>query len=107
MHNRLKYFIESSNLSIREFENVIGASNGVIRRFVTEGTSIKSSLLERIMTIYPQLSAEWLLRGKEPMFLQPDTRDQTTLQLIRRIEELAIENNELKTDGNDKRQTTK
>ena len=108
MNKRLYEFIKFSNLNIRAFENSIEASNGVIRRFIEEETSIKSETIIRILTVYPDLSAEWLLRGKGEMLLsssQPTDRSITLL--IRRIEELIIENHNLRAIENDKRQTTK
>lgn len=105
MDKRLKQFIEYLNYSVREFESSIGAANGVIRKFVTMGTTIQSALVEKICTTYPQLSAEWLLRGSGNMLLsEPDKYDTAVIALIRRVEELAIENYELKNIQ--KRQTT-
>ena len=108
MNRRLYEFIRFSNLNIRAFENSIEASNGVIRRFIEEETSIKSETIIRILTVYPDLSAEWLLRGKGEMLLsQQHTNVISAKLLIRRIEELTIENHNLRAFENDKRQTTK
>lgn len=108
MNRRLKQFIDSLNFSIREFETSVGAANGTLRKHINHGTSIKSELVITILTTYPQLSAEWLLRGSGNMLLLHDGEtDRTIVALIRRIEELTIENYRLKHIGNDKRQTTK
>lgn len=108
MNGRLKQFIKASNLSLRAFEKSIDVSNGVIRRFIDEETSIKSETIIRILTTYPDLSAEWLLRGNGEMLLsKQQAKDNSATLLIRRLEELTIENHTLRASQNDKRQTTK
>lgn len=108
MNSRLNQFIKASNLSLRAFEGSIGVSNGVIRRFINEETSIKSETIIHILTTYPDLSAEWLLRGNGEMLLsKQQAKDNSATLLIRRLEELTIENHTLRATQNDKRQTTK
>lgn len=108
MNGRLKQFIKASNFSLRAFEKSIDVSNGVIRRFIDEETSIKSETIIRILTTYPDLSAEWLLRGNGEMLLsKQQAKDNSATLLIRRLEELTIENHTLRASQNDKRQTTK
>lgn len=104
MNKRLKQYISTRNLSVRAFEMSIDTSNGVIRRFVDGETSIKSETIIRILETYPDLSAEWLLRGKGEMMLsERNSLDATIAALVRRIEQLAIENQQLKALENDKR----
>lgn len=82
----------------------IDTSNGVIRRFIDGETSIKSETIIRILETYPDLSAEWLLRGKGKMILpEHNSLDTMIAALIHRIEQLAIENQQLKAFKNDKR----
>lgn len=67
MNERLKQFIDYLNISTRKFEIKISASNGQIAKFLTKNTTIQSDILSKIFDTYPELSAEWLMRGKGEM----------------------------------------
>ena len=67
MNERLKQFIDYLNISTRKFEIKISASNGQIAKFLTKNTTIQSNILSKIFDTYPELSAEWLMRGKGEM----------------------------------------
>lgn len=70
MNDRLKQFIDYLNISTRKFEQNISASNGQIAKFLTKNTTIQSDILLKIFDKYPELSAEWLMRGKGEMLRQ-------------------------------------
>lgn len=58
---RLKKFIESNNMTVKQFEESISASNGYVNSI---SKSIGIEKLEKIIEIYPNLNIEWLLAGK-------------------------------------------
>lgn len=60
-------FIENSELSARQFDISIGASNGYILRMKKNNASIGSDVIENIIKTYPQLNIIWLLTGKGQM----------------------------------------
>jgi hypothetical protein len=72
MIKRLSYFIETSGISVRSFEQKISASDGMIRRAINNNTDIQSKWLINIAENYPQLNIEWLLTGVGDM-LKPVT----------------------------------
>lgn len=67
MIQRLEEFIYSLGISIRSFEQKIGASNGLIRKAISNNTDIQSKWLCAIVENYPRLNANWLLTGKGEM----------------------------------------
>jgi hypothetical protein len=67
MIQRLNEFIESLGLSTRAFEIKISASNGLIRKAITNNTDIQSKWLTNIIDNYPQLNIIWLLTGRGNM----------------------------------------
>ena len=58
-------FVSSLGLGRNKFETLLGLSNGYIS---SKSTSISSDVIEKIAFTYPNLSLEWLITGKEPMF---------------------------------------
>ena len=65
--NRISQFIENEHISIGAFERKINASKGVLSRAINNNTDIQAKWLEVIVKNYPQLCAEWLLRGEGSM----------------------------------------
>lgn len=67
MINRLSQFIQNQEISVRAFEQSIGASDGMVRRAINNHTDIQSKWLSLIADNYPQLSLDWLLTGRGSM----------------------------------------
>lgn len=89
-------FIENSELSARQFDLSIGASNGYILRMKKNNASIGSDVIENIIKTYPQLNIIWLLTGKGQMLNQPETPefndfDEIPLSRQREIERIIEE----------------
>lgn len=61
MIRRLEQFIKNQGLSVRSFEQSIGASDGMIRRAIKNNTDIQSKWLSITADIYPNLDINWLL----------------------------------------------
>ena len=68
-HERLKFFINSKDLSVSAFESKLGYSNASLSKAIEHKRPIGSDRVEKILSIYPDLSAEWLLREHGPMSL--------------------------------------
>lgn len=67
MIQRLSQFIEKMHISIRSFEQAIGASNGMIRKAIANNTDIQSKWVTAIVENFPQLDIRWLLTGEGEM----------------------------------------
>ena len=72
MNKRLKQFIDYLGLTVRQFEQKIGVSNGLISKQLRQNTTIQSSSLEKIKENFPHLSIDWLLTGVGVMILSDD-----------------------------------
>ncbi|MEX0273278.1 MAG: hypothetical protein AB3N16_02760 [Flavobacteriaceae bacterium] len=68
---RIEQIIENKNISYNKFEIAIGASRGTISRAIRQDTNIGSRLIENILHMYPEISAEWLLRGEGQIWRSP------------------------------------
>lgn len=64
---RLKEYIDFKGVSIASLEKAVGMSNGALRKTIQAGKGIGTDKLEKILILYPDLSAEWLLRGEGEM----------------------------------------
>lgn len=67
MIDRIKKIVDYENISIRAFEQKIGASNGLIRKAITNNTDIQGKWLSIIVENYPHINSEWLLTGSGEM----------------------------------------
>ncbi len=64
---RIALIIENKGISVRSVEQSIGCSNGVISRCLSKGTDISSLWASKIIEIFQDISAEWLLTGEGTM----------------------------------------
>ncbi len=78
MNERLRFFIEKEGLSVRQFESLIGSSDGKIAKFIATNSSLKSDTLTKIMEIFPHLSVSWLLTGEGEMLTVHDKDNEQT-----------------------------
>lgn len=74
---RINEFIESQGISIRAFEQKIGASNGLIRKAITNKTDIQSKWLTYIVDNFPIIDSDWLLTGRGSMLRKEKTSTQS------------------------------
>lgn len=96
--SRIHQFVDSQGLSIREIERTIGVTNGVISGAIKNNREIGSEKIENILQAYPQLSAEWLLRGEGEMLKRETiSESELVMQLVNKIAQLSEENGRLKT----------
>ena len=64
---RLKEYIDYRGISIAAIEKAAGMSNASLRKAIQSGNGIGTDKLEKILVLFPDLSAEWLLRGEGEM----------------------------------------
>lgn len=70
---RLHEYIDARGMTIASFEMSAGMSNAAFRKALQSGKGIGSDKLENILSIYTDLSAEWLFRGSGEMLVSTET----------------------------------
>lgn len=65
--DRMEMYALSEGFSIGALERQLGMSKGVLSRAIAKGTDIQAKWLESMVENYPDISAEWLLRGEGEM----------------------------------------
>lgn len=69
---RIRQFAESQYDSMREFERDSNVTEGVFSKSFNKGAEIRTDNLEKFAESFPQVSAEWLLRGVGEMLTQSE-----------------------------------
>lgn len=64
---RIKIFIDNKGITIKAFEESVGFSNGAFGSQLRNNKTIGVDKIENILSVYPELSPEWLLTGKGTM----------------------------------------
>lgn len=83
---RIKQYIDCKSISVAAFEKSIGMSNASFGKCLKKGGAIGTDKLENILSVYPDISPNWLLTGNGTMLrnsteLTP-TKDGTGIPLI-------------------------
>jgi hypothetical protein len=65
--NRIKEYLDFKSISISAFERSIGMSNASFGKSLKSNGAIGTDKLENILSVYPDISAEWLLTGRGEM----------------------------------------
>jgi hypothetical protein len=65
--NRIALIINKLDISVRSFEKNIDVSNGTIQKAIANNKTVGSDVLNKILCNYPEISAEWLMRGEGNM----------------------------------------
>lgn len=62
--DRILTFIVAAGFSVREFERMIGVSNGTIRH---QSDNLSANVRDKISAKFPQLNMDWLMFGNGAM----------------------------------------
>lgn len=62
--DRVYSYIKETGISVRQFEKTAELSNGAVSKM---GNSTRRSILDKILTAYPEISQTWLLTGEGDM----------------------------------------
>ena len=82
---RLKEYLDYKGIANYRAEKECGLSNGLIKNALSAGSALGSDKLEKILTVYSDLSAEWLIRGVGSMI----KGDSKAIELENRIAKIS------------------
>lgn len=87
---RIKKLVEAkTNGNKKEFATIIGMVQVTFNRYVNEDRSMSYEVIDAILSAFPEVSAEWLLRGEGEM-LKPSSVADTSLILDVEKENIAL-----------------
>ena len=84
MIGRIIKFIESTGLSEQKFAESMGVKQQTLNNYTRGINKFPLSFIERMVEIYPDLSAEWLLRGEGSM-LKSETPDREETETLKKF----------------------
>ena len=65
---RIKLVIDREQITARELERRLGASDGVISKHLRDGSDIKPQWIMKLSEVFPIYNRDWLLTGEgEPL----------------------------------------
>src|SRR5690554_1338451 len=67
LSKRIKQLIDYKGITLNKFSIQVGASNSYFNKVLKENSSIGSDRIERILRVFPEVNAEWLLTGQGEM----------------------------------------
>lgn len=72
---KLQQIIKFSGQKTSAFANSIGIDKGMISKYLNVGNQPSYTVLVNILNKYPEISAEWLMRGTGEMLLNGETAE--------------------------------
>ncbi len=73
---RINLFIESMGKSVKKTASEIGMNAPTLLRILKGENKVSADAISSILNAYPDLSAEWLLRGKGSMLITATNDDE-------------------------------
>lgn len=67
MYQRIKAYIDDSRISLNALAKTLNMNQSTVLRQVKGEQTLSSTLVENFLKAYPKVSAEWLMRGVEPI----------------------------------------
>jgi transcriptional regulator with XRE-family HTH domain len=91
---RIKFLIDSLNISVRKFAQALDVAETNIRNYIDKGSKPSSEALEKIARAFPQANLVWLVTGQgEPFLIQPGNLDRLGINNQKNITGNAIGTN--------------
>lgn len=77
---RIYQFIEFKHISVSEFSNNIGVSNGYLAKQRSNEANIGSHIIEKIVRAYPEIDIKWLILGDGNMIVATPESEELIVQ---------------------------
>lgn len=69
VYQRIKAYIDDNRISLNALAKTLNMNQSTVLRQVKGEQTLSSTLVENFLKAYPDVSAEWLMRGVEPIGL--------------------------------------
>lgn len=71
--DRINCFIKENGISVMSLSKELGMVQTTLNRQLNGSSVLSSSVVEGVISLFPELSAEWLLRGKGSMYIATES----------------------------------
>lgn len=79
---RIKAVIDKKSTSVYSFSREVGIKQTTISDYLNNGKTPSWAVIRGIIATYSDISVEWLLRGKGPMFISDIPTDSDTDEVL-------------------------
>lgn len=73
MKDRINLLIKAKNLTAAQFADEIGVQKSSISHILSGRNNASLDFIQKVLLSYPEVSMEWLMFGKGPIFKSPET----------------------------------
>ena len=73
MKDRIILLIKAKNLTAAQFADEIGVQKSSISHILSGRNNASLDFIQKVLLCFPEVSMEWLMFGKGPIFKNPDT----------------------------------
>jgi transcriptional regulator with XRE-family HTH domain len=82
---RIKKLIKEVSKSERDFSMKLGINPATLNLYMLEKRKLSLDVIEAILEVYPNISAEWLLRGEGNMFCREASASSSDDNFYKRV----------------------
>ena len=75
VYQRIKAYIDDNRISLNALAKTLNMNQSTVLRQVKGEQTLSSTLVENFLKAYPDVSAEWLMRGVGTMYSNHDADD--------------------------------
>lgn len=75
VYQRIKAYIDDNRISLNALAKTLNMNQSTVLRQVKGEQTLSSTLVENFLKAYPDVSAEWLMRGVGTMYSNQDADD--------------------------------
>jgi transcriptional regulator with XRE-family HTH domain len=73
IYQRIKLFLEGKSISINSLAKRIGVAQATLNPQLRGDRTLAASVVEKILSSFPDVSAEWVMRGVGTMYLDGES----------------------------------
>ena len=75
IYQRVKCVLENKSISVNALSKKINVAQAILNPQLKGDRSLAANIVEKILTVFPDVSAEWLMRGVGTMYSNHDADD--------------------------------
>ena len=75
IYQRVKCVLENKSISVNALSKKINVAQATLNPQLKGDRSLAANIVEKILTVFPDVSAEWLMRGIGTMYSNQDSDD--------------------------------
>ena len=93
IYQRVKLVLEDKSISVNALSKQINVAQATLNPQLRGDRTLAANIVQKILTAFPDVSAEWLMRGEGTMYSNQDTDDysymvaETPHRLVPKIED--------------------